>query len=339
MSDERVEHGFAGDEVSWHYDIPILTNPFMLWDMLRVLVISVAIMWVLVAFTGWIIDGEPVLLPAFVLGITFGVVAALFVIAGVLLGNRQGARFVVSREGIGYAAEARERKLNRIVTIVGVLAASPQTAGAGLLAQSQEDMFVPWTEIHEVRFYPRSSVISIRNSWRTVLRLHCTSELYDHVVAAVQLYRQGAELAQGGSVDEPRVPRLANAWRVGAILACAVGAQSWYWVDDEMSGRVAIVAAVILMGAVLLAGPGRRILGFLALLGFAYRAYAMGMSAVDPIQGMSGTSYGYGYQLDTPLLLLSALCAIVLLIVALWCVFGRTPVDAAAPEADGNLSS
>lgn len=172
--------------IEWRYDIPLLTSRFMLWDFLRVTLLSAALMYVIVIVAGLVFGQELILLPWQVPAIIVGVLLGLFVIASLLLGNRQGARFAVDAKGVEYHAEKRESRMNRIVAAVGALMGSPTTAGAGALAMSREHLHLEWEGIREVRYYPSARVIAIRNSWRTMLRLHCPPELYDDVAAAVR---------------------------------------------------------------------------------------------------------------------------------------------------------
>ena len=172
--------------IEWRYDIPLLTSRFMLWDFLRVTLLSTALMYVIVIVAGLVFGQELILLPWQVPAIIVGVLLGLFVIASLLLGNRQGARFAVDAKGVEYHAERRESRMNRIVATAGALLGSPTTAGAGALAMSREHLHLEWEGIREVRYYPSARVIAIRNSWRTMLRLHCPPELYDDVAAAVR---------------------------------------------------------------------------------------------------------------------------------------------------------
>ena len=172
--------------IEWRYDIPLLTSRFMLWDFLRVTLLSAALMYVIVIVAGLVFGQELILLPWQVPALIVGVLLGLFVLASLLLGNRQGARFAVDAKGVEYHAEKRESRMNRIVAAVGALMGSPTTAGAGALAMSREHLHLEWEGIREVRYYPSARVIAIRNSWRTMLRLHCPPELYDDVAAAVR---------------------------------------------------------------------------------------------------------------------------------------------------------
>ncbi|NCD18026.1 MAG: hypothetical protein EOL91_12105 [Actinobacteria bacterium] len=172
--------------IEWRYDIPLLTSRFMLWDFLRVTLLSAALMYVIVIVAGLVFGQELILLPWQVPAIIVAVLLGLFVLASLLLGNRQGARFAVDAKGVEYHAEKRESRMNRVVAAVGALLGSPTTAGAGALAMSREHLLLEWEGIREVRYYPSARVIAIRNSWRTMLRLHCPPELYDDVAAAVR---------------------------------------------------------------------------------------------------------------------------------------------------------
>lgn len=180
------------DSIEWRFDIPLLTSRFMVWDFVRVILLSVVAMYFFVALAGLVMEGEFIILPAMVFFLTAGIMFGLFVLTSLILGNRQGARFVVSARGVEYFAEKRERKMNMLVTIIGLLALNPTTAGAGTLAMTRQKTLIPWGSVHSIKVYPRSRVIALKNSWRTVMRLHCPPELFDEVFSAVQARYQSA---------------------------------------------------------------------------------------------------------------------------------------------------
>ena len=49
--------------IEWRYDIPLLTSRFMLWDFLRVTLLSAALMYVIVIVAGLGFGQELILLP------------------------------------------------------------------------------------------------------------------------------------------------------------------------------------------------------------------------------------------------------------------------------------
>ncbi len=203
MPDSRTAAGASGQEqrqgeIEWTFNVPLLTSRFMLWDFLRVILLSVMAMYVIVAVGGLIVERELIILPLEVFLLTTGIMFGLFVLTSLLLGNHQGARFTVGPKGVEYRAEKRERSMNKLVVLVGLLARNPTTAGAGTLAMTRERLFLPWGSIHRVVVHRRERVIALRNSWRTVLRLHCPPELFDEVAAAVESHH-AAHPANGGT--------------------------------------------------------------------------------------------------------------------------------------------
>jgi Zn-dependent protease with chaperone function len=97
----------------------------------------------------------------------------------VFFGNRYRTGFTIDRNGVGWSSMmSRTKWANRAAIVAGILAAKPGVAGAGLLAQSQEEGIVEWEEIRKLKLYPSLCAISVMNSWRVVIRLYCTPENY-----------------------------------------------------------------------------------------------------------------------------------------------------------------
>lgn len=185
-----------GDTIVWEYRIPLLTNPFLVWDLVRVVLIGLVVMTVSVALMGLVAGEGLVLLPPVAYLIGGGTVLALFAVSMLLLGNGYWATFGVTDKGVTYGSGSRGRALNRLTAVAGVLAGSPGTAGAGLLAISRENVRSDWRDIRKVVVYRRARVIVVRDSWHAVQRLHC-AELLDEAVVAIRANWGAA----GGAVE------------------------------------------------------------------------------------------------------------------------------------------
>lgn len=190
------------DTITWRYDIPLLTSRFMLWEFFKVTAISVAVLPIAGLLIGLIAEGEIVLFPLRLIALVAAILMALFVIAALLLGNRHGAVFTVSPDGVGYEAEPRERRINRVVAVLGTAGGRPSVAGAGLLAMSREADHIPWEDIRSVKAYPGPRVVVLKNSWRVLARLYCPPELFDRVAAACIEYHTAARSAAGRTKGE-----------------------------------------------------------------------------------------------------------------------------------------
>lgn len=327
MSDEAQNAGVpAGEVIEWEARVPLLTSRFMLWDFGKVIVISIAIMYALVAIMGWFVDGEFVWLPLVVLPIAAGAMAVLFAIACLLLGNRFTMRLAVGPEGVAYSSGAAERRWNRAAIILGVLAGSASAAGAGLLASSNEDGGFTWSEIHRANEYPGPRVITLRNSWRAVLRLYCTPENYEQVRAAVAAgIARGATERATAEAAEPEAPRRPWYAYAAAVLVPAVAVilvTAWPWLQYEDGMRFVVLSGLLLIVASLQRGFLRRAPAALSLLPTAYVVYLTSAEMLSTSEGWFPGEINYGFEYDTVLLVITLAGEATLVGLALWRLLG-----------------
>lgn len=135
------------------------------------------------------------------IAIIFAFVMGLSLIAMAILGFRMSTRTLLTSKGvIQQQLSRRARGLNRLATVFGPLAGvrGITAAGTGMLAEANQTVAVPWSEIWEARMLPGRNEIQIRNQWRTLLQLHCPTELYESIAARIgdELERRAARRAE-----------------------------------------------------------------------------------------------------------------------------------------------
>jgi hypothetical protein len=189
------------NQVVWELDIPLITNRFILYDMVKVLGIGGFFLALLLGgitlFAG---NGDSFPYMLALVGICLGVfcLAMLFGMA-VFLGNRIATRFVLTDRGARVLNISRRSKAgNRLAITLGLLRGSQglSTAGAGMLAVAQERTEIRWSDVDKVNFHPAQRVISLMNRWRVVVRLYCTPENYGEVAGAVAARVEGRREAK-----------------------------------------------------------------------------------------------------------------------------------------------
>jgi hypothetical protein len=174
-----------GDTIVWEYRVPLLTNRFLVRDMVGIALVGLVVMACLVGGMGVLTGEGIVLLPPVVYLVGAGAVLGLFAIAALLLCNGYWATFGVTPEGVTYASGGKGRALNRAAAVAGALAGSPAVAGTGLLAMGREDVLSAWADVRRVVVHRRARIVVVRDSWHAVQRLHC-AELLDDVVEAIR---------------------------------------------------------------------------------------------------------------------------------------------------------
>jgi hypothetical protein len=291
--DEPKPQSDEPQEITWDFGIPLLTNPFILLDFGKVLVITFAILSAIFMLIG-IVQGADefmdmlALIPMFAICIlVVGVTMALVMLVG--YGNRFPCRFTVNRKGVSYEVTPGQKKMNTAIIIIGVLAGRPGVAGSGFLAKAQESGSFAWADVHGVDLSPRRRVVCIRNSWRTLLRVYCTPENYDGVAAMAldgverTARTRGKHIAQGRELRFAVLRRM-TWWPAIAVFAVISTAQPL--LND---GFVVVwVTAVALALGTLCAGTARRVMGLLGLLG------GIALAVIVIANGLEVTSYAGG---------------------------------------------
>lgn len=176
------------DTLTWHYDIPLITNRYILWDVFRIIALSLAIMVGLVWLFG-VVLGDPVSLPIEFLLLISGIVTALFLfVALVIFGNRYRAGFVLNSkqavfQGIGWGDNTWARVMKRSLKVLAFFAAQSDPT-----QRSTAD--IRWREVRKVNVNRATRVISLCDAWHVVIRLYCPPDIFDQALAHVQRHTQ-----------------------------------------------------------------------------------------------------------------------------------------------------
>ena len=205
------------EKITWEVDIPLISNPNILGAWVKAMG-ATYLLSMLVLGTVFLGTGEwrqlPLLAGMFLL-VVAGLTLVGLLIMLLVLGNRFRAQFEIDKQGVRYTAlDRRARSLARLAVLAGALGGSAQTAGAGLLAVSQEEVALGWKGIFSTRCQPRRCTIVLRNQWRTLMFLYCTPQNYADVKAWVDREVLPHSAAQPKSPSVSPLP--------GALLSTAL---------------------------------------------------------------------------------------------------------------------
>jgi hypothetical protein len=183
-----ARHPLDSDTLTWQYDIPLVTNRYILWDMFRVLALSLFVMAALTGCIGILLD-DPVFIPIEFLFLIGGIVVGLFLfVTLVLFRNRYRARFVLDStqavfQGLGWGDSGWERAMKRLLKVVAFFAASSDPTRSSATN-------IRWRAIRKANANQTTRVIALSDSWHVVLRLYCPPDVFDQALAHVQRHIQ-----------------------------------------------------------------------------------------------------------------------------------------------------
>jgi hypothetical protein len=310
----------ATEELHWSCDVALLTNRFILWDFLRVFLIAGAVMQGMVLLMSFLLGDELMFLPLPLWGILAAILAALFVLsAGVVLQNSLAFEYALDDQG-AYGVSRIRRRGSRVMLAVlavfGVFAGNlPMADGAWEMRSAREGAGLKWREVGKVTYHPAQRVITLNDSWHSVLRLYVPAEQWASVVAYVQA-ATAKPLARPRRAMERRPWRAVALW-AGIALVGTLLSGAWprlYYDHDE---RFALLAGVLLLIA---SWPGPTARWFLSLGGGASALYFAARLVLLAAERMSfrGRFLGYGFESDPALLALSVLGVLALLGLSLY---------------------
>ena len=168
------------DKIAWTIRVPILRNRVILKQLGIAIGIPFGLLIIFLLF-----------IKAFY-GV--GLIAILFLLTFLFItivwGGKYDVGFELDNTGIRSFTLANQAKknsiLNAITVVAGLLSGKPAVAGAGLLAQSQQDVLINWNKVKKVKYLPFRQVIIIKAGFAENIALFCKNDNYNEVETFVR---------------------------------------------------------------------------------------------------------------------------------------------------------
>lgn len=97
-------------------------------------------------------------------------------------GGKYEAEFFLDEEGVLCRTQEKQARKNRIINaltfVVGLLSGKPTVAGAGLLAGARQSVYLRWNRITKISYQPNRQTILLQGAWTEHIAIFCTKENY-----------------------------------------------------------------------------------------------------------------------------------------------------------------
>lgn len=172
----QVQEGTADRDLRWSISVPLFRNTVILKQLGLAVGIPVgAIIIVLLIFS----SSDVVL---YLLALVGAVLLLSLPFIVIIYGGGYAMDFVLDSEGAFYRTQAKQAKknwiINTLVVVFGLLSRTPTAAGAGMLEQSRQQVFLKWQRITRVKYAPGSRTILLRSGLMESIALFCSEENY-----------------------------------------------------------------------------------------------------------------------------------------------------------------
>lgn len=167
-------------KITWKISVPILKNTVILKQLGAAIGIPFGLLALVIGFA----SGRSVY-TLYGLGLVGALIFFTLLFLMVVYRGNYEVEFVLGDEGVLCRTQTEQAKKNRLVNtitvVLGLLSGRPAVAGAGMLAQSRQEVFIRWNRITKVRCKPGSRVILLRGSWMESMALFCAKDNYAQI--------------------------------------------------------------------------------------------------------------------------------------------------------------
>jgi hypothetical protein len=167
----------------WDHQIKMLFNPVLWGNFLAGFGIPALILGVAMSFPAGVAKGF----------LFSGALVAFFfviwVLTGIIMDLAGGfsASFVITDRGIYFTSGKGSKAAANTATLIGVLAGSASTTGAGLLAKSEQDGAIEWKNLKKVKVRKGMRYIFVREGFgNKPIGLYCNKDNFEPILALIQ---------------------------------------------------------------------------------------------------------------------------------------------------------
>ncbi|MDD4247313.1 MAG: hypothetical protein PHO84_09200 [Dysgonamonadaceae bacterium] len=168
------------ENIEWSIRVPMFRNSIIM----KQLGIAIGIPFVLLIIFLIIVKATYALI---IIGTLF-LFTYLFIL--IVWGGKYDVGFKLNKAGIHNFTLKNQAKKNLITNtatvILGLFSGKPAVSGAGMLAQSKQNVLIKWSSISKVKFIPKKHTIMIRAGFTENIALFCTPENYTTVESLIR---------------------------------------------------------------------------------------------------------------------------------------------------------
>lgn len=166
--------------MEWKISVLIFKDPIIL----KQLGIAVGIPFGLVVLTIVLTAGRSIY-TLYALGLIGMLLFFTWAFVMVVYGGKYEVEFILNNEGVLCRTQEKQAGRNRIINALtvaaGLLSGKPAVAGAGLLAQKRQSVYLRWNRITKVSYQPVRRTILLRGGWTENIGIFCTKDNYSQV--------------------------------------------------------------------------------------------------------------------------------------------------------------
>ncbi len=184
-----------GEVLEWDIRVPLVSNVYVLVDLLLVLfLVSAALAWAVLYASGF---SDVVGVLRLIIVADALIVVALFMVMGYIFTNQFQLYYRLDSMSVLVRVGEFDGSLNKLAWRVSSLIQRLGFMGGRVYVLSDKEQSISWSSVFRAVYDERRRVISLNSESRTLMRIYCTPENVDQVFSMVHVLVPEAEDSLG----------------------------------------------------------------------------------------------------------------------------------------------
>jgi hypothetical protein len=174
------------EELEWDIRVPLVSNVYVLVDVMMVVVILSAIIAGVMIFVVGVQDIYAVIRLFLISDAVL--IVLIFLVMGFVFLNQFQLIYRLDDEGVLCTVGEFESSLNRAAWSISAFTQRFSLTGGRLLSMFNERLYVPWSRVTRAVFDERRRVATLTNDFVPLMRVYCSAENFDAVFEAIRAH-------------------------------------------------------------------------------------------------------------------------------------------------------
>lgn len=166
--------------LEWQISIPVFKNSIILKQLSLVIGMPFGLIILFLVLTSW--EQQSTRYAVYVI-LALLALTALFVL--IVYRGKYDVEYLLDQKGVRSRTQEkqakRNRRINKLTVLAGMVSKNPSVAGAGMLAQTRQEEYLNWKKITKTKFKPKGRTVHVRGGVGEWIVIFCTQENYRYV--------------------------------------------------------------------------------------------------------------------------------------------------------------
>jgi hypothetical protein len=169
-------------DFEWKISVSIFSNRTILSQLAIGIGIPFGILILVLIF---LIDPENISYTFYALGLIAALFFFTYLLILVVYRGKYEVCYQINEKGISCYSPPNQAKKNRTINgltfVLGVLTRKPAVLGAGIIAETKQSVFIPWSDIQKVTYTPNQNTIFVKGHPTQTIAIFCSFENYKSI--------------------------------------------------------------------------------------------------------------------------------------------------------------